>query len=80
MTGDYVVMMAVAQSLVHCKAADVLDMAGCMAFSYVEDAPDHWYSPYNKLMLEGLAAGNSTSYDMLATQACCVHGLTWLSS
>jgi ADP-ribosylglycohydrolase len=56
-TGDYAIMAAVAQSLVRRKAADALDMADAMAASYDMTQPEQWYSPYSKLMLEGLAAG-----------------------
>lgn len=56
-TGDYVIMAAVSQSLVRCGAAEALDMADCMAACYDDSAAEQWYSPYNKLMLEGLAAG-----------------------
>lgn len=56
-TGDFAVMAAVAQSVVRCKTADPLDMCDAMAACYDASAPEQWYSPYNRLMLEGLAAG-----------------------
>lgn len=56
-TGDYTIMTAVGQSVVRCKTADPLDMCDAMAASYDATAPEQWYSPYSRLMLEGLAAG-----------------------
>lgn len=58
-TGDYVIMAAVAQSVVHSEGADALNIADCMAACYDGTAAEQWYSPYNALMLEGLAAGNN---------------------
>jgi hypothetical protein len=56
-TGDFAVMAAVAQSVVRCKTADPLDMCDAMAACYDASAPEQRYSPYTRLMLEGLAAG-----------------------
>lgn len=56
-TGDYVIMAAVGQSVVQAGAADALAMCDAMAACYDASAPAQWYSPYSKLMLEGLAAG-----------------------
>jgi uroporphyrinogen-III decarboxylase len=55
-------MVAVAKAVVDCQAADALSMSDYMAASYDASAPEHWYSPYNKLMLEGLSAGERLQY------------------
>jgi hypothetical protein len=71
-TGDYVTMVAVAQAIADCGGADALIMSDYMAASYDASAPEQWYSPYNKLMLEALAAGK-----LLQQAAALWAGLFW---
>eukprot|EP00775_Hariotina_reticulata_P014163 gene14163-14304_t len=65
-SGDFITMLAVGQSLVTCGRANALDIAAHMAGSYQPGSPAK-YSPYTGLALEGLAAG--TNPFMLAAHA-----------
>jgi hypothetical protein len=56
-SGDYMMLVAVAGSLVRQGGADALDVAGALAACFSPEDSPHYYSPYTRLLLESLAAG-----------------------
>jgi hypothetical protein len=55
-----VALVAVGGSLVRCGTANALDIAGALAATYQPNQGPHYYYPYTRLVLEGLAAGACT--------------------